>query len=54
MKRRDLLSASALLLLAPGTAALAAGVDAVEYSEEVYDQALASGEPFLLDFFAPW
>ena len=53
MKRRDLLSASALLLLAPGTA-LAAGAGTVEYSEEVYEQALASGEPFLLDFFAPW
>ena len=52
MKRRQMLCASALALIAP--AALAAGDGKVEYSREIYEQALASGEPFLLDFFAPW
>ena len=54
MKRRAMLSASALALLAPGSVALAAGAGTVEYSKEIYEQALASGEPFMLDFFAPW
>ena len=24
------------------------------YNREAYEKALASGEPFLLDFYAPW
>ncbi len=54
MKRRTMLSASALALLAPGSVALAAGSGTVEYSKDAYERALASGEPFMLDFFAPW
>ena len=54
MKRREMLSISALALLAPGSVALAAGPGTVEYSREIYDQALANGETFMLDFFAPW
>ena len=53
MKRRDMLSAAALALLAPG-AVVQAAPGAITYSKAVYDQALASGEAFMLDFYAPW
>jgi len=26
----------------------------VNFSDEVYEQALASGKPFILDFYASW
>ena len=52
MKRRHFLALSATTLLAK---TVTASADlSVEYSEEVYEQALASGKPFILDFYANW
>jgi len=57
MNRRQMLRYSL------GTVAVAAGLSSctaqgadgrVDYSRELYDEALASGEPFLLDFSATW
>lgn len=54
MNRRQLLSASALALAVIAPKLFAAEGHAVAYSRELYDQALASGKPFMLDFFASW
>ena len=57
MKRRDfLISASATLACAAAsTTVLAAGAAPhVEYTPASFAAAKAGGEPFLLDFFAPW
>lgn len=54
MNRRGFLSISALALSSPAGIASAADVVREEYSRELYEQALASGEPFLLDFYANW
>jgi thiol:disulfide interchange protein len=54
MNRRQFLSASVLALLVPGATAAASEAYHVEYSREAYQQALASGRPFMLDFYAPW
>lgn len=57
MKRRSFLSATmSVALLAPLTSApvLAAEPNHQPYSYENYQQALASGQPFMLDFFATW
>lgn len=53
MKRRQIL---ALPLLAAAAALRPASADDafIEYSRELYEQALASGEPFMLDFYASW
>lgn len=52
MKRRTLLSLAPLSLLLPGSMASAKSDLIVEYSREAYQQARASGEPLLLDFFS--
>ncbi len=52
MDRRFFL-ATCIALAAPATA-LAAGGLRVDYTPEAYARALASGEPLLLDFYAPW
>lgn len=56
MKRRQFLSACALAPVAAGmqTAVFAADSYHEEYTWERYQQALASGKPFLLDFYASW
>lgn len=50
MKRRTLLS----LPLAAAAFTVSAGPEFVKFSRSAYDQAMAAGEPLLLDFFAPW
>lgn len=52
MKRRQFLAIPALAIFAEAVSAEGAGH--VEYSREAYEQALASGEPFMLDFYASW
>jgi thiol:disulfide interchange protein len=52
MQRRHFLALSAAALLARH--AHASDELHVEFSEEIYEQALASGEPFILDFYASW
>ena len=54
MNRRELLTAAAALaFVAPGARA---GDDPsfVKYSQEAYEQAIASGKPLLLDFYTEW
>ena len=54
MKRRQFVSAAVMV---PALAAFGSAVQAyngVDYSREVYESALASGEPFILDFYASW
>ncbi|MGB1882248.1 MAG: hypothetical protein ACPHTD_16180 [Gammaproteobacteria bacterium] len=52
-KRRFFKNACAAigLLLFVGTAS---GDNLVPYSRSAFDALIGSGEPFLLDFFAPW
>jgi len=52
ISRREFLAACAVL--AVGGPAFAAADEPVTYSPQAFDAALASGRPFLLDFFAPW
>jgi len=52
--RRRFLSASAAALAMSAIPALAAPENMVPYSRAVYTKALASGEPFMLDFYADW
>ncbi len=52
MKRRQFLAIPALAVFAEAVSAEDASY--VEYSREAYEQALASGEPFMLDFYATW
>jgi len=52
MDRRLFLSLPALL--ATGSLARAAGGHHVDYTPEAFAAARASGEPLLLDFYAPW
>ena len=58
MKRRQFVAASgALVAYGSGLVSMTAAADAAAhdvYTPELYDQALADGTPFLLDFFAPW
>lgn len=55
MNRRQLLRNSLGLLAIAGSApALAAAEGAETYSRELYTEALASGDAFLLDFSATW
>ncbi len=52
MRRRQFLALSALAFASSATRA--EGGKFVDYSPEAYEKALASGEPFLLDFWAKW
>lgn len=52
--RRRFMSTSAATLLAAALPAVAAPEGLVPYSRDVYARALASGEPFMLDFYADW
>ncbi len=54
MNRRQMLSTLSLALAAACPKVFADGGNLVDYNRAAYDQALASGEPFVLDFFAPW
>ena len=54
MQRRQLLVGAGLALAGVALPAAAAGVGAQPYSRELYEQYLASGDAFMLDFFAPW
>lgn len=54
MNRRQLLSTLAIPLVIAAPKSLADSSGVVPYTREAYEQALASGEPFMLDFFAPW
>ncbi len=53
LKRRQLL-ATPLLAIAATLPAVSAEGEFIEYSRELYEEALASGEPFMLDFYATW
>ena len=52
MKRRQFLAIPALAMTAKY--ALADGANQVEYTREAYEQALESGEPFMLSFTSTW
>ena len=52
MKRRQFLAIPALAIAAK--LAMADGANQVEYSREAYEQALTSGEPFMLSFTSTW
>ena len=56
MNRRQLLCAapSAALLALACPPVSASDLEPVTYSREAYEQALANGEPLLLDFYAWW
>lgn len=59
MKRRQFLAISTGSLIITATSATigtaaADNLDHVDYTRDAYEQALASGEPFLLDFYASW
>ena len=54
MNRRQLFATAVALTFAVPATALARGMERVEYSQDAYEKALASGEPLLLDFFAEW
>ena len=55
MRRRSFcMLAAAIASALPTAPTLAADEHTVDYTRAAYDGALASGEPFLLDFFAPW
>jgi len=52
MNRREFTAGCALLVATSGVAA--AGAGHVDYTPKAYADALATGKPFMLDFFAPW
>lgn len=54
MNRRGFISLSALALSMPAGRASADDVASEQYSRALYEKLLASGEPFLLDFYASW
>ena len=56
MNRRQFLAISTTSMLATAISTNAAADEQthVEYSRDAYEQALASGEPFMLDFYASW
>ena len=55
MNRRQLMVTSAALMAASVTPTFAAdSVTHVTYSRAEYEKALASGKPFMLDFYASW
>lgn len=54
MHRRRFLGAAALPLAIAALPAAAADDYKVPFSDEAYQQALSSGKPFMLDFYASW
>ena len=54
MHRRQFLAAAAIAPLVTTLNVQAGGGNIVNYTREKYEAALASGEPFILDFYAPW
>ena len=52
MNRREFTAGCALLVSTSRVAA--AGAGHVDYTPKAYAAALATGKPFMLDFFAPW
>ena len=55
MNRRQLLKSSLVMSLGAATMPAIAAIEGAEnFSQELYKEALASGEPFLLDFTATW
>ena len=54
MNRRQLLAAAAIAPLVTTLNVQAGGGNTVNFTREKYEAALASGQPFILDFFAPW
>ncbi len=54
MNRRQLLKSSIALAVVSQTGPLWALDGAEPFSDELFEEALASGEPFLLDFTATW
>ncbi|MEM7250636.1 MAG: hypothetical protein AAF493_04400 [Pseudomonadota bacterium] len=54
MNRRQLLATSLGVAVAAALPAVTAGENHVPYSRAAYDDALASGKPFMLDFYASW
>jgi len=52
MQRRLFLAVCAAL--AASAPAAAGEVGHVDYSRAAFDEALASGKPVMLDFYAPW
>jgi thiol:disulfide interchange protein len=43
-----------LVAVAASLPPVSANDEFIEYSRELYEQLLASGEPFMLDFYASW
>ena len=54
MNRRQLLTATVGLLALSKLPPAIAADEAVPFTPEVYQEALDSGEPFMLDFYAAW
>jgi thiol:disulfide interchange protein len=54
MNRRGFLSISALALSSTAGLASAQVAATQQYSPALYEQLLASGEPFMLNFYADW
>ena len=54
MKRRQFVSATVALPAMAALSSVAWAYDGTDYSRELYESALASGEPFILDFSASW
>lgn len=54
MRRRQVLAIPALALFSAATTAVAKEDGYVEYTAKAYNEALESGKPFMLDFYASW
>ncbi len=56
MNRREFVrrSAGGAAVLALGGLGTARAAEVIPYTREAYEAALASNEPFLLDFYASW
>jgi len=54
MKRRAMLLMPALAITASVFEAMAADAGVIKFSQSTDDNAIASGEPFLLDFKSSW
>ena len=57
MKRREFMGRAAVLLAGVGVSRIsvaASGAGHVAYTPEAFAAARASGDPLMLDFFAPW
>ena len=54
MNRRQWLKGCVGVAAIAGMGSALAADDAVPYSRETYEQALASGDAFMLDFYASW